>query len=73
LTYFIINKRDLWNLAPVTEKAEFEQFYKDQVETWRQAKRSNHVDFRIHSNDIPDDVAQLMGFLKQTMKANCGD
>ena len=63
-TYILMNKRDLWASAPKDQQAALIEFVKGETEGWKNEKRAKKVDFRAHSNNIHEDVAQFMSLLK---------
>jgi hypothetical protein len=66
--HFLINKHDLWSTAIIAENNLFVQFYTDQVQKWKLAKRAVEVSYQTHSNKNPDDIARFMNELIKHVK-----
>ncbi|EGW22673.1 GTPase domain-containing protein [Methylobacter tundripaludum] len=56
----LINKRDLWEKTTPQEKTYFEAFCNKEVEKWKSGNFADSVTTTSHSNEIGDDIAQLM-------------
>jgi hypothetical protein len=61
---FLINKHDLWGLDASERQTRLNTICKAEVEKWRLGNRAKKIDFRLHSNKDPHDVASFMDLLK---------
>lgn len=69
---FLWNKHDLWGLADEDSLKEFDEFRTKTVAEWKNANYARKIFDTAHSNEIPDDVAQVVEhFIKAT--AQSGD
>lgn len=57
---FLWNKRDLWELGNEDSLAEFHEFQKETVASWRNANYASETFDTVHSNEVPDDVAKVV-------------
>lgn len=63
--HMLLNKHDLWKQAPVKKQSELLKFCADEAKKWKDGKNAESSDFKSHSNENPEDIAQLMNLLKK--------
>lgn len=69
---FLWNKHDLWGLATEDSLVEFDEFRKKTVAEWKKANYASEIYDMVHSNEVPDDVAQVVEHLIRAT-AHSGD
>ncbi len=65
---FLINKRDLWQLANTEQQNRFKQFCDEQIQKWRDGNIADSVQVYHHSNDNGDDMTRLMRVLQNLLQ-----
>lgn len=58
--FFLWNKRDLWEQADSDSLMKFTEFKEETIKDWRQANFASELGESMHSNELPDDVAQVV-------------
>lgn len=61
----LINKHDLWMNAPAKKQSELVAFCAEETKKWKLGKNAVDADFKAHSNEKPNDVADFMSLLKK--------
>jgi hypothetical protein len=60
VVHLLLNKTDLWHKADDVSQEEIRSFFAEEVERWRSAFGGDAVTEAEHSNDLPDDTADLI-------------
>jgi hypothetical protein len=63
------NKRDLWEAAPAQQRQHFADFCLEQAKTWRSGNFADAVTEHAHSNEIPNDVADVAALIATRVRS----
>jgi hypothetical protein len=63
--HVLINKNDLWSLADKTEQEQLIRTFTDEVESWKNQRRTHTAECQPHSNKVANDIRDFGTLLKK--------